>query len=97
MDQVMQTAINSLLEFRKAQTPAAPKAARPRAKRIAPPSESFKINFDGAVFKDQDRAGIGVIIRDSRGLVMGSMSQVIPFPQTIVELETLVALKALEC
>ena len=27
---------------------------------------------------------------------MGSMSQVIPLPQTIVELETLVALKALE-
>ena len=37
-----------------------------------------------------------MIIRDSRGLVMGSMSQVISLPLTIVELETLAAKKALE-
>ncbi|KAK9989613.1 hypothetical protein SO802_029852 [Lithocarpus litseifolius] len=92
----MQTAIDSFLEFQRAQTPAEPRIARPRTRWLAPPNESFKINFDGAVFKDKDRAGIGVIIRDSRGLVMGSMSQVVPLPQTIVELEALAALKALE-
>ena len=70
----MQTAVNSFLEFWKAQTPAKPRAARLRAKWTAPPNESFKINFDGAIFKDQDRARIGVIIRDSRDLVMGLMS-----------------------
>ncbi|KAL0004760.1 hypothetical protein SO802_012321 [Lithocarpus litseifolius] len=96
LDQIMQTAIDSFLEFQKAQTPAEPRIARPRTRWFAPPNESFKINFDGAVFKDKDRAGIGVIIRDSRGLVMGSMSQVVPLPQTIVELEALAALKALE-
>ena len=92
----MQAAINLVLKFRKVQTLAEPRAARPGAKWIAPPSESFKINFDRAVFKDQDRAGIGVIIWDSYGLVMGSMSQVVPPPQTIVELEALAALKVVE-
>ena len=48
----MQTTINTLLEFQKAQAPIELRAARPRVKWIAPPSESFKINFDGAVFKD---------------------------------------------
>ena len=56
------TIVNSLLEFRKVQTLVEPRAARLRAKWIAPPSECFKINFDGAVFKDQDKVGIGVII-----------------------------------
>ena len=37
-----------------------------------------------------------MIIQDSHGLVMGSMSQVISLPLTIVELETLAAKKALE-
>ena len=62
LDQVMQAAINLVRKFRKVQTLAEPRAARPGAKWIAPPSESFKINFDRVVFKDQDRAGIGVII-----------------------------------
>ena len=56
------TIVNSLLEFRKVQTLVEPRAARLRAKWIAPPSECFKINFDGAIFKDQDKVGIGVII-----------------------------------
>lgn len=50
----------------------------------------------GAVFTDDDRAGIGVIIRDCQGLVLASMSQTIPLPLSVVELETLAAAKALE-
>ena len=69
---------------------------RPRVKWKVPPTEFYKINFDGAMFKEEDRAGIGVIIRDSQGLVLASMSQVIPLPLTVVELETLAAAKALE-
>lgn len=48
------------------------------------------------MFKDEDRVGIGVIIRDSRGLVMASLSQNIPLPHSIVELEAIAASRALE-
>ena len=92
----MQSAITSFLEFQTAQPPVAPRVVRARSKWLAPSSDSFKINFDGAVFKERDRARIGVIIRDCHGLVMASMSQIIPLPLIVVELETLAVIKALE-
>ena len=92
----MQSAITSFLEFQTAQPPVAPRVVRARSKWLAPSSDSFKINFDGAVFKERDRARIGVIIRDCHGLVMASMSQIIPLPLIVVELKTLAAIKALE-
>lgn len=57
-----------------------------------PQREFYKINFDGAVF----RAGIGDIIWDCQGLVLTSMSQNILLPLTVVELEDLATVKALE-
>ena len=45
---------------------------------------------------DEDRAGIGVIIRDSQGTVMASMSHNITLPISVVELKTLAVAKALE-
>ena len=38
----------------------------------APPSEFSKVNFDGAIFKEEDKAGIGVVIQDCQGLVLAS-------------------------
>ena len=48
------------------------------------------------MFKDEDRAGIGVVVQDNRGMVMASLSQNIPLPHSVMNLETLVACKALE-
>ena len=61
-----------------------------------PPTDLIKINFDGAVFKDEDRAGIGMVVRDSQGMVIASLSQNIPLPHSVVNLETLAACRALE-
>ena len=61
-----------------------------------PPANLIKINFDGAVFKDDERAGIGVVVRDSQGLVLASLSQNIPLPHSVVTLETLATCRALE-
>ena len=46
--------------------------------------------------KDDDRAGIGVIIRDNQGTFMVSMSQNITLPLSIMELETLATWRTLE-
>ena len=56
----------------------------------------MKVNFDGAMFKNEDRASIGMVVRDSQGMVMASLSENIPLPHSIVNLETLAACKALE-
>ena len=96
IDQVLQWAIDSLLEFRAAQPRKQPTPPRPLAKWSPPVEEYYKVNFDGAVFRDEEKAGIGVIIRNSQGMVMASLSQKISLPQTVVELETLAATRAME-
>ena len=47
----------------------------------------YKANVDGAVFKEQLTAGLGVIIRDADGLVVGALSQQIYAPLGALEAE----------
>ncbi|KAK9986630.1 hypothetical protein SO802_031581 [Lithocarpus litseifolius] len=64
-------------------------AVKPRVVRWIPPiSPSFKINFDGACFKEMGTAGMGVVVRDCSGSVLGALSQRIQLPSSaaIVEL-----------
>lgn len=55
-----------------------------------------KVNYDGAVFAEQGKAGISVIIRNSNGDVMASMSQLVQLPTTITQVEAMAARKAAE-
>ncbi|KAL0013751.1 hypothetical protein SO802_000820 [Lithocarpus litseifolius] len=50
---------------------------RPRLRWRPPPSELFKINFDGAVFPHVKKSGIGVVIRNHQGLVIASCSKLV--------------------
>lgn len=56
----------------------------------------LQINFDGVVFNDEDKAIIGVVIRDYKGMAIASMSQNITIPHLAVELEAFAAVRALE-
>jgi len=58
--------------------------------------QQYKINFDGALFKAENQAGIGVVIRDSEGQVMVSLAQRIPLPNIAIEVEALAARRAME-
>lgn len=69
---------------------------KPRARWTVPLGEIYKISFDGAMFKDEDRVGIGVTIQDSQCMVMASISHNIPLSISVVELETLTTAIALE-
>ncbi|KAK7830719.1 hypothetical protein CFP56_027986 [Quercus suber] len=42
---------------------------------VATPPNYLKVNFDGATFKEIGKAGIGVVIRDSQGQVIASLSK----------------------
>ena len=56
----------------------------------------FKVNYDGAIFREQGRAGIGLVIRNSDGAVLASLSQQIPLPTIVAQVEALVARRAAE-
>ena len=54
------------------------------------------MNYDEAIFQDQGRAGIGMVIRNSEGAVMASLSQQIPLPTTVAQVEAMVERRAVE-
>ena len=52
-----------------------------------PPHERYKINVDGAVFASQKEAGLGVLVREAEGRVVGACSKKIMAPLGAVEIE----------
>ena len=55
-----------------------------------------KINFDGAIFKIENKSGIGVVVRDHTGAVLASMAQSFSPALTPVEIKAVAAARALE-
>ena len=56
----------------------------------------MKINYDGAIFLEDGRAGLGVVVHNSEGAVIVSLSQQIPLPATITQVEALAVRRATE-
>ena len=87
---------DALHEFQLATaTPPKSPPVRSLIKWKPPPSNWVKINFDGAVFKEQAEAGLGSIIRNSHSLVMAATTQVIPLPTSMEMVEVIAARRAL--
>ena len=61
-----------------------------------PPLHGYKINFDGEILEQENRAGLGVVIRNHDGMVMASLSEIIPLPSIVIEVETLAAQRVVE-
>ena len=61
--------------------------ARPRIRWSPPIEREIKVNFDGAQFCDIGKAGFGVVIRNSRGQALASLSEQtnLPFSPDITE------------
>ena len=55
----------------------------------------MKINLDGAVFSDENKSGINVVIRDCSGLVLTSCSKIVRQAYNSSEIEALAAATAL--
>ena len=49
-----------------------------------------KINCDGAIFADKKKSGIGVVIWENLGSVLGSLSKQLPQAYTPLEIEAMV-------
>nr|XP_023885402.1 uncharacterized protein LOC111997538 [Quercus suber] len=70
LSQLLDQAKDRLLEFFQHLNPAPPSTVRTDSCWRTPDSSRFKINFDGALFSQEKRAGICVVIRNEAGLVM---------------------------
>ncbi|KAK9998404.1 hypothetical protein SO802_018007 [Lithocarpus litseifolius] len=67
-----------------------------RSRWKPPPVNLVKINFDGAVFAKENKSGIGVVVRDENGLVLGSCSKRLTQAYSAVEVEAMAAATALD-
>ena len=80
----MSLASDSLLEFQRASLePPLAKKSPTTVKWLPPPVGWLKVNFDGAIFKGKNVAGLGCIIRNDKGLVMAAFTQSIPLPTSV--------------
>ena len=77
------------------QIPRVPAVPRPRARWVPPSNGLFKINFDGASFRAENKSGIGIVIRDGHGMVIASLSEKLPRAYGPEKVETLAAARAL--
>ena len=61
----------------------------------SPPKLRLKVNFDGAVFRENDTAGVGAMIQDDKGLMVIVMADMVPLPYSVTAMEVPAAIKAL--
>ena len=84
-----------LEDYKKAQEHLTISVAAPCGQQWQPPPQNlFKLNFDAAVFSDQQCLGFGAIIWNTQGEVMVRMSVKGPFVQNSEEAEALACRKA---
>ncbi|XP_030969974.1 uncharacterized protein LOC115990267 [Quercus lobata] len=73
------------------------KADRPKEnlKWVPPPQGWFKANVDGAIFKESNKAGIGVVVRDSQGWVLAALTEKVDGVQDAEVIEALAIRRAI--
>lgn len=58
------------------------------ALRWRPPSlRWYKVNIDGAILKELGHCGIGVVVQNDKGQIMGALSKLLPYPLGALEIE----------
>ena len=59
-----------------------------------PEQDLLKVNFDAALFKHKNSAGIGAIVRDWQGANLGALSMPVSLSSRVAKLEALAFLDA---
>ncbi|KAL0001855.1 hypothetical protein SO802_015636 [Lithocarpus litseifolius] len=79
---------NALVEEFKEQVNAPRQNAPPRTGGWTPPCEGwYKVNVYGTMFKETGCCGIGIVIRNERGLIIGAMSKKMDISLEALEVE----------
>ena len=98
IEHVIPDALTALSAFIRTIPPKPPDCVPrpPQFVKWCPPKPNLlKVNFDGAVFREENSAGVGVIIRDTDGRIIASMVEKVPLPNSVAALEAVAAIKAL--
>ena len=91
---VTRSSLRLLEEFQIVnEDPLATRVSAPEVVKWRPPRpDCYKVNVDGVVFSKRKQVGIGVVIRDSGGVVVAALSKKMALPLGALETEA----KALE-
>lgn len=96
MEKIYSDAIERLQEFQLVQEGSLKQATVPHPTHWLPPSPSvYEVNFNEANFWDKVSVGLGVVVRDSGGMVIASLSERIYLPPTMEDLEALACGRAI--
>lgn len=85
--QLIHGALDYLGEYQSSQAVPFMQKTKCPATWTPPPPNSYKINVDGAVFAAHKSAGVGILIRDDGGRVVGACSKKLLAPLGAVEAE----------
>jgi ribonuclease HI len=73
----------------------AEKLKSPPVRWKLPVTNYYKINFDGAIFKESKSRGIGVVIQDNTGMVIATLNQKVHGTHMVEMIKALAARRAI--
>ena len=86
---------NSLAEFQTKRTDRQTQHEPATPRWQPPPRDTYKINYDGAVFTELDEAGIRLVVRNELGEVMASLTEKIFMPSGVGVLDAMATRRAI--
>ena len=96
LDQLALQAKEKPAEYFAVLPPTLPAPLKPKEIWKPPDASLVKINFDGVIFRSENRSGIGVVVRTHTGAILASLAQSIPQAFQPAEIEVIAAARALE-
>ena len=86
--QIYKDALERLNEFQATTTPSPLITTASHPSHCLPPSQlQLKANCDGAIFNELNCAGLGIVIRNSKGSMIAALSEKVTLPPSVDDLE----------
>nr|POE82132.1 hypothetical protein CFP56_60374 [Quercus suber] len=89
-------AVESVLVKFQGKLDSKPERIKAQTQRWSPPTQgTYKVNYDGAYFVEEEEVGIEVVVRNKSRQVMASLAKKIAMPSTVEVFEAMVARRAM--